>query len=458
MKSLKEIIDLVITALTPALKEVVDTERASSMGQIYNAVGKALEDKHVYGWITDVYREATGEMFCLVNTDGVLYKYPVSFAENEDVSLGDGQEVKVEFTPVKRTAFLVIREKSGRVRWMSTSCTSVVNKDGEIDSTSLFDSFAEHCRATGEYPYRTFFHRGEEFKTGQADFVGRDGNVLVTSGLYDDSEIARAEIKAREKDPGYWGESIRYYANEDPEFIEVQGISIPVYRSGILEEISTLPDEYAAAFFTNRTTLQEVMRTMDDKTFEAFTKLWGDKEAAKKWLDENVSPVNRQIAETGAISRSSVPAPVTDPVAPVVTDPTAPVEVPVTEPTTPGEIQFDLDDESIGKIAEAVVETPRIKAIIDKIEAFATERAAGAKDLNDLRSVNMQTFKTLDERLNALEKSDEEKQKEWTNNLPRSATRVRTTYRPSQIATTVVTEPVARSLQEIAEETLKNMK
>ena len=51
------------------------------------------------------------------------------------------------------------------------------------------------------------------------------------------------------------------------------GISIPVYRSGIFVETSTVPDEYASAFYTNDLTLKEVKRAMEPKEFEAFVGL-----------------------------------------------------------------------------------------------------------------------------------------------------------------------------------------
>jgi len=361
-------------------------------------------------------------------SDGKLHR--VNFTiQGEQIVLGERTQVTETFTPVSTTR--VFRQADGRHRWLSISATAVLNRCAEIDARDLFDSFVTHATETGEYPYRCFCHRGEQFRTGQADFLARDGNCYITSGLYDDTELARREIAALEKDPAYWGESIGYEPLAGPETVEVGGVGIPVYRNGIHTEISTLPEEMAAAWFTSTSIISEAQmeRQMGDIEYKVFVdKLFeGDEDKARVWLEENVDPANRAIEEREMITRDNDAPP---PVEPSETEPVEPDDV---EPVQP---VIELDDSAVEAITARVVESEVVTSLNERIDSLMASVEALAKTAEGLqRSVTAQLKTAGDHknRLEALERDEAEKQDGWVKDLPLRATMpaIRVTHRPS---------------------------
>lgn len=295
---------------------LVSTEpkaRSLAFGQLFQQVYSMIEDacmgmgyegRSQYGYLSDIYRANDGSLYAIFVVDGHLYKADLVLSDS-GVELPDPSqwtEVVSEHMPAQstQTQTRIVREKSGRYRWLSRSCTAVLNRVGEIDSRKLFDSFIAHAQETGEYPYRTIYHLGEKFRTGQADFLTRDGYVYITSGLYDESELAQAEIKARMEKPDYWGESIQYTPTEPPELIKARAtdgseevINIPVFTAGINTEISTLRESDAASEFTNSIPM-EVNRMADKRIMAALAELVGE-ELAKKFEGE-LDETNRSAA------------------------------------------------------------------------------------------------------------------------------------------------------------------
>lgn len=186
-----------------------------------------------------------------------------------------------------------------------------MNRVNEIDSRALFDSFIAHAEETGEYPYRTFLHQGETFRTGQADFIARDGYCYITSGTYDDDNVlALVEIAAFQNNPNYWGESIGYEPTQAPELLRVAEINIPVYRAGINTEISTCPEALASAWFTVPYTM-EVQR-MNSQVQEALNKLLEDSQVPDDQAEQilsrfasEVDRVNGHAQQPGVIARAN---------------------------------------------------------------------------------------------------------------------------------------------------------
>lgn len=279
-------------------------QRAISMSSLYEQIYGLFEEMYMNGedeYPLDVFMDDT-EHYVITTSEGKLYRYPVLMTP-DGVMLGERVLVEVQHTPATRT---VIRETNGKFRWFSISATSVLNRSGEIDSRDLFDSFVEHAETTGEYPIRQFYHQGEKFRTGQADYLARDGNCYITSGVFDDTELAKREIKAREKNPDYWGESIGYIPTAPIELYEIQnGIRIPVYRTGVNVEISTLPEKEAANLFTV-TNQKGVYRMLEGKKLEAFIELFdGNEDEAKKWLEQNPDATNREIEKAELVTRET---------------------------------------------------------------------------------------------------------------------------------------------------------
>ena len=376
-----------------APESVMEKARALSMDDIYGKVWEASQRKYPAAYMHNVYAESDGSLFALLTQNDRLYRSPLTITDNEIV-LEDWVEVVQEFVEVRRTKTQIIRQANGQARWFSISATSVLNRVGEIDSQALFDSFVAYATSTGNYPYRTFYHKGEQFKTGQADFLARDGNCYITSGLYDNSEIARMEQQAIERDPAYWGESIGYIPTSSPQLIEVGGIKIPVYRSGINVEISTLPEKEAANLFT--VIRQEVNRMMTANERQVFLKLFnGNEDEMNKWLSENVDATNRAIQEGGLITRSQQG-----------------------EVAQEGERQIEIGEEVVSEVVRQVTESESFTGFGTQLNdiAEAIEVLNGATDKLRTRLEGLQQDVT--QRLTVLERSKTVERQEWANDLP----------------------------------------
>jgi len=422
MNPVRQLWNQIKAAFEPHLEE----ERALNLGRLYGILDDAIynSEDHGLAWLHDLYRDDDGSLFAIASERGKLYRVGLDFSE-DGATLGEWVSVTEEFKPVgeTRTRTSVIRQADGRVRWLSISCTSVLNRVGEIDSKALFDSFVEHARSTGEYPYRTFFHQGEALKTGQADYIARDGAVFITSGLYDDDNLlAQAEIVAREKDPERWGESINYVPTSPPEMVEIaEGITIPVYTSGIMRETSTLPTDKAAAWFT-ATRDQEVRRMRQDVMDALLELLEGDEEKAKGFA-ALVDGTNREIEAAGLVSREAEPGE-------GGVDEQPATETP--DPSTPApEIKREvvLDEAAVALIAAQFA--AMLAPFTEKLEAL--EKAIGGAVDTQVQAVDeaRQAREALDTRLKAMERTDEDKQRQWLADMPRRET-LTVTHRPRE--------------------------
>jgi hypothetical protein len=305
--------------------------------------------------------------------------------------------------PTARTTTTIKRQADGRWRWYSVSASSVLNRVGEIDSRELFDSFEAHALETGEYPIRQFYHLGEAFRTGQADFLARDGNLYITSGLYDETDIAKMEVKARQKEPDFWGDSIGYLPQER-ELAEIaEGVTIPVYKRGINTEISTLPENQAANLFTANTEVLGVRRmTLDKRQMEAFVKLFdGDEDEAEQWLNEHAEARNRAIEQDGLITRSD------DGENELVESELGPQDL---------EVVSELTDEDI---ARALEQSEPIQQLVTTLGALADKLGENEQASQQRQKQLTDSLQELATRIEALEADDEAKQREWLANRPR---------------------------------------
>lgn len=418
--------------------------RAVSIDNVYQQVWQACDEHDPYCWLNSIYYEDDGQPFAVITSQGKLFRADLTITDGM-VALGAWVEVKIDFPPVTQARTVLQRQADGRVRWFSVAASNALNRSGEIDSQALFESFVAHIEETGEYPVRQFYHAGGVFRTGQHDFVAtftQDGVcLLITSGLYDDTELARREIAAREAEPEYWGNSIGFLPTAKPEMLEVaDGVEIPVYTRGIIREESTLPEASAAAWMTAVPTLTEVTRMLQANQMDAFVKLFnGDEAAANAWLEANAAERARKIADAGMITRDAAPVP----------------ETPAPE-TSSDPAPLVLDEAAVGAIARAIVESEGFTALVNPL----TERMTGLETrLNDLTAKldgQTQAGETaraaLETRLKAVEATDEEKRQTWLADLP-AKRGVNVTYRPRQVDATP--DPAAPTMSDIATETLK---
>jgi len=438
-----QVLSSAIDSLTGVVKEA---DRAMGLGRLFRQVDDALWAMEGMPWLHDLYRDDDGSIFAIASSQGKLFSYAVE-VDGDEVSLGDGVRVEETFTPVRtRTATRIIRQADGRVRWLSMSCTSVLNRVGEIDSRSLFDSFVAHAEETGEYPYRTFYHQGEAFRTGLADFLAREGNVYITSGLYDeDSVLAPYEAKALEENPEFWGESIGYRATESPTEIEVApGVAIPVFNRGINREISLLPEGDAAAWFTHITTQREVSR-MREKVFNALVELVGDEDKAKEFA-ELVDGTNRSIEEENLITREGDEAETED----------RSGESDVQEQEQEQEIEMDEETmEAISNRFNGLIESA-LEPLVERVAALEESVKAVAGSVEAMSSETSAAFESTNERLGALERDDDEKRDEWQRDLPRRPV-TKVSYRPRQVKSGQDRDQAKPSMADAAEATLSNL-
>ena len=383
-------------------------ERAMSYDRVHNAlVEKMYElDRMTPGtdhYFVDCYFDETG-YYALYTDRGKLVRYPLQ-VEGDDLAFGDMQPVMEVHQPVE-TRTVIRQQSDGRYRWFSVSGTAVLNRSGEIDSRDLFDSFVAYAERTGEYPIRQFYHQGESYRTGQADFLARDGYCYITSGLYDDTPLAQAEIQARLNNPDYWGDSIGFVPTVDPELSEISnGINIPVYRQGINKEISTLPEKDAAHLFTRT----EVQMSLEGKAWEAFVALWGDEEKARQWLEQNPQARNRAIEEAGLIRREG--------------------ESDDSQQNEGGQ-EFEIDQSVIDEVSRSVLESETITNLSTQLKEAQEAIVSRDKDINDLtKAVN-----DMAKRLNKLEGVQTEAQRQINLDTPAKfkAGNTRLIYRPRE--------------------------
>lgn len=424
-------------AVKKAANEVISQYNANdetAPDGVYDAAGKELPERALsvndvamrlyehmpeMAWLHDIYFDDEGGVFAVYSNEGRLYRMSVSIS-GDDVVPGMGEEVVIDFRPTSRTT--VVRQANGRARWFSISSTAVLNRVGEIDSREMYDSFIQHAKETGEYPYRCFFHQGEQFRTGQCDFLARDGYVYITSGLYDDNDIAMAEIEALERDKEYWGESIKFMPTSPPEIVEIDGVEIPVYTRGVQIEVSLLPERKAAAWFT---TVQEVY-TMNEQIKAELLRLYGGDEERMSAFLSTVEETNRAIEDGELIARAD---------GETVEDDEEEVETSNTE-TDVGDTEVEtteveMDEETLSLIVEQVEQS--VNARLDSITATLEQLARSIEDtagaITDLDQRISQNATKYDQRLRELEVSEEEKIDRLAADMPkRSLTRV--TYRP----------------------------
>jgi hypothetical protein len=405
---------------TAADKEPPEEARALGTGDMAMQLEPLVQQARPGGmpWILDLFHAAEG-MSVVFTDQGQLFSAPVNVDGDDVVTLGEVVQVKQEFTPVGRT--VLRQQEDGSWRWFSRSAVAVLNRVGEIDSRALFDSFIEHAERTGEYPTRQFYHLlGDAWTVGQFDWLGREGNVLLTSGVYNDSELAQTEIKARQIEPDAWGDSIRFQPDgkDSLEILEVSdGVSVPVYTKGRLIEVSTLPEDRAASWFTSGVVMEERSMEMDTKQFKGLVELFMDEDAAKEWLDKNAGELNRQIKEAGLIARS------------------------VDES---GEGNDGGDDDSVN-VTNVTINAPEshivgddelVRAIVEQLEQsevvrdYETAIEEAQVKITELQETIDGLAQALDSRLVALEEDDDEKRQRYREDMPAPKTVV--TYRPSE--------------------------
>lgn len=403
--------------------------RALAMGDVYAQVDQAVwelpEFAEGWPWINDLYMDDE-QLMAIVSAGGRLYRVPV-MVDGATATVGTPQEVEMEFVPVGRARgdsggrFHVLRQADGSYRWFAIAETAVLLRVGEIDSRALFDSFVENAAEVG-YPTLRFYHQpGLDF--GHADWVARDGNCLLASGLLDEEHpLAQAYIEAAEQGRGVWGTSVGYDPLEEPEQLRLaDGVTIPVYTAGVCREISVLPEERAASWFTS---IGVEVRRMRADVKEALVTLFGDEDKAEAFI-ETVDTTNREIEERGLITRET-----DEPTDETTEDQT---EEPETEePETEEPETEEPEDAGETDAQDIEIDEETMRAIAKMVPAPDPDLAPLTQRLDDLGARLAQQLDDVTRRLEALERAEDDKRRDWQADLP-ARRAITVTHRPREV-------------------------
>jgi len=395
------------------------TERAITIDRLGAKVYEWTEAEEGRPYLVTFYVD-DGLLYGLFNQRGQLLRAPLDIDAADVLTVGPLTPVTEQFTPVGRSAFRVMRQADGRMRFFMVAGTAVLNRVGEIDSTELYDDMIARAEATGYYPRLDFYHLGDTdpwFEFGQFDFLMRRGVAYIGSGLLDeDHPLARAFVRAIERMPSYWGASIEYYpALEDGvEYQQFGKLEVLVAKRGLNTRISALPESDAASWFTSVATMRRTMSKIDKNKLAAFRSLFGDEPELFDQMIGDVDNTNETVARLKLVFRDGTTPPAAE--APSTEAPAA--EAP---PVATGDIE--LDDAAIEAITRTAV--AQFDAKLDPIATALTsisgmvERMAGQ-------------LGGMAERLQALEADDATKRDQWRQDLPAKVATRTITHRPRE--------------------------
>lgn len=441
-------------------------ERAISFPRIYEQVAmqlQALGDQTgEWSWLVDVF-EDRGLMYAIVAREGMLYRYDFRIEGDEIVLSPEGVRVQESYMPVGRSLPLqVFRQADGRDRWLQVSCTAVLNRVGQIDSTALFDSFVDYARETGQYPVLNFHHYtvGDypQLRLGQADYVARDGYLYITSGLFDDTPIGRAAAAGVKQDPDYWGHSIEFTAYDSVSTQIAEGVAIPTHVRGINPGIALVSEKKAAALFTGNKIIRGGM-DMNESTKADLVKLVGDELADQ--FEQQVDGTNRTIKEQDLIARSTDSTDETA-VSQSVVDDVLQEEEEVLDAAPPAPAQeVELDDSFLPTIVDALLADGRLA------EALRSVSPVSPDQLDEIAGTLQALTRSIDEmnqRLAAVESVEQDRERALLEDAPPQPMlnrhSLRLSYRPKAVHQPAPQQRQAangRDSAAVAADTLKNL-
>lgn len=432
---------------TTVSEQTAEIERAIGFQRLREQLWDALDNSEqaAAGWVypIDIYVDDDGGgLFSIVTQGGKLFRVPMTVVE-DTVTLGAWTQVTEVFEPVAQAkpSFTITRDKkSGKYRWLFIAATSVINRVGEIDSVTLFDSFIQHAAENDEFPRVDFYHLGgvdpKVWEFGTADYLARDGNCYITTGLFDeDHPLARAAIKAYEEQPGVWGCSIEFYAFAEPEIIVLDPeVRVPVYKSGKNTRISIVRECDAAGLFTRVANVTEEKVRMKRDILKVLEEFFGDDKEGMEAFAENVDGINRTIKTEGLISRAKAakrdPEPEGDD---AEEDEDTEAEEDNDDQEDEDDTPIELDDRAIAQVAKVILESPEFTAIkqsLDKLQAgldiIVQTQQNSAKDIVALKKDNA----TLAKRVSSVSKDDTERVQQIAEDMPSRRTTRKATWRP----------------------------
>lgn len=333
-----------------------NVSRATSVNAIYWSVYDLLQVKSMQmGQLYDLADlvEDDGRLVAIYSIEGVYHTAEV-ITDGANVTLGEA--VALDLGGATNTRTFSVTDTDGRVRFVSISATSSLNRDGEIDSSSLFSNIERRWHEGGD-PELTldFHHFGEKARLGSVDYVKAEKNTLVISWKLDDTAVGRAAEASVLADPNYWGHSIEYY----PLANEVDWVNdkpVLVYHDGFLVRVALCAENKGASLFTKVVTRSVNMSIKQD--LEKL--LGGDTALVERFLTE-LEKTNKAVESTVYRAKDEGEAEAeatTEVVERAVVKTTEEVE------TTMSTQTVELDEETHRMIAEAVLMDERFAEMV----------------------------------------------------------------------------------------------
>jgi hypothetical protein len=157
----------------------------------------------------ELYVGDDGSMYVISVSSGRLYKWTMTVdAASDTVAIGEPTQVTQVFSSSSESRALNVRQREdGRYEAFSILSTAMLNKDGQIDSRTLFDDFVRRFRGDGT-EYINVYHIGHDAtKIGELRAIFREGNLLIGYYVLDDNIVAqrgRGNPKRRRWPPVGW--------------------------------------------------------------------------------------------------------------------------------------------------------------------------------------------------------------------------------------------------------------
>lgn len=438
--------------------------------------GMVYMDWDEYYSVLDVYYDDDGALFAVCQQAGKLYRLPID-VNGDTVSFGALEEIPLSGSNERALNHItVVRQADGSRRWFAIASSAVLNRVNEIDSVKLFKNFVKRADESKKYPFLTFYHHGDVLRLGQADWVAQEGFLYLAAGTFADNADGQRAADTLERETDDWGTSIGYLPTEPPEFLEViPGVIVPVYNDGINEEISIVLERDAADRFT-RMSAEEKNRTMKKTEKAALVRMFGQERADE--MERAVDGTNRSITEQNLVRRETANAGANETTAnaaeatnvaanAVVDTPTNAQAEPAQTATanastteTAAAAQVEITETDVVQLADALLTTPKFSQLWQMVQDSAKVLTELPGLIQASAAAQRSALSEQSERIDALERSDVDKQREWVSDLPHPTVR-KFTFRPSHergAANSAVTEDAVLDLSQVADQTVSALR
>lgn len=187
---------------------------------------------------------------------GKLFKVSVSISGGIS-DFGEHEEIFIEHIPVERSNIVFKRSKEG-LKFIAVAGTATINRDYQIDSTSLFDSMVEKFDPENNEYIVNFYHEidDEDYHMGNVKHLARHNNLLVACGIIDETTLfgrgaAENLVSEQETDSeDKWGTSIEFYPHKYEE-LDFEGVTIRSHIEGEFHGLAILLEKDASHYFTS---------------------------------------------------------------------------------------------------------------------------------------------------------------------------------------------------------------